>query len=295
MALTAGSIITDLCVQFGDPGQDFITDAIGLEWLTAAQERLCHETLALDEIADYSVTSGQKRQDLPTNCLIPYTVVYMKNAGRELEAIDPSEWDGYEVSRILTSGFPRGFSIIRRQLVIGPAAPSQTSATALASGAITASATTIGLTGASGTFRTRGWVKNQTTGEVIEYTGVSTTTLTGCTRGVHGTSAASCASGEQFKEIDLQMRYRKSPAPLTATSTVPDVPTAFQRYLGQYFLFLAWRARGDKQKADAAYNQFSEEEARVKSTVGKRVFAARAIKDRRHMSRGGMGIWGDGM
>lgn len=294
MALTAGSLITDICVQFGDPNQDFLTDAIGLEWLSAAQDRLCHEALALDEIADYSLTAGQKRYDLPTNCILPFTVVWWKNGGRELASIDPSEWDGYEVRRILSTGYPRGFAIIRRQLVVGPAAPVSDSATALASGAILSTATTIGLTAASGTFRTRGWLKNQTTGEVIEYTGLSTTTVTGCTRGVHGTSAASCASGEQFKEIDLQMRYRKSPAPLTATSLNPDVPSVFQRYLEQYVLFLAWRARGDKAKADAAYTQFEMEEKRAKDTIGRRVFASKAIKDRRHGANRG-GWYGDGM
>lgn len=294
MAVSAGSLLGDIRTQFGDPDRDFLTDTIGLEWLTEAQERFCHEVLPLDEIADYSVTAGVKRLDLPTNCIIPFTAQYWQNARRELAPVDPSEWDTYEVSRFLSSGYPRSFSVIRQQLVIGPAAPIANSATALASGAITAAATTIGLTAASGTFRTKGWVKNQTTGEVIEYTGVSTTTLTGCIRGVHGTSAASCASGEQFKEIDLQMRYRRSPTPITATTQNPDIPTAFQRYLKQYVLFLAWRARGDKAKADAAYTQFEQEEKRAKDTVGRRVFAPKYIKDRRHSgSRGGW--WGDGM
>jgi hypothetical protein len=178
LAISAGSLLTDIRIQFGDPDRDFITDAIGLEWLTEGQERFCHEVMPLDEVGDFSVTSGVKRYDLPTNCIIPFTGVYWKNARRELAAVDPSEWDTYEARRILSSGTPCVFSVIRQQLVIGPAAPSGNSATALASGAITAAATTIGLTAASGTFRSRGWIKNQTTGEVVEYTGVSTTELT---------------------------------------------------------------------------------------------------------------------
>jgi hypothetical protein len=294
LAISAGSLLTDIRIQFGDPDRDFITDAIGLEWLTEGQERFCHEVMPLDEVGDFSVTSGVKRYDLPTNCIIPFTGVYWKNARRELAAVDPSEWDTYEARRILSSGTPCVFSVIRQQLVIGPAAPSGNSATALASGAITAAATTIGLTAASGTFRSRGWIKNQTTGEVVEYTGVSTTELTGCIRGVHGTSAASCASGEQFKEIDLQIRYRRSPTPMTATTQNPDIQTAFHRYLKQYVLFLAWRARGDKAKADAAYTQFEQEEKRAKDTVGRRIYAPRFIKDRRYSGGRGLG-WGDGM
>ena len=293
MAFTAGSLLADVRVRFGDPDRDFISDAIGLEWLSAAQDRAAHEVLVLDEIADYSLTEGVKRMDLPTNCIIPFTAQWWKDGGRVLDYIDPSEWDTYEVRRILTSGYPRGFSIIRQQLVVGPASPASDSATALASGAITAAATTIGLTAASGTFRGKGWYKNQTSGEVFECTGgVATTTLTGCIRGVHGTSAASMASGEQSKEIDIQMRYRRTPAQSTATTANPEIPTAFQRYLEHYVLFLAWMARGDKAKADAAYTLFEQEEKRMKDTVGRRVYAARGIKDRRHM-RGF--AYGDGM
>jgi hypothetical protein len=229
LAISAGSLLTDIRIQFGDPDRDFITDAIGLEWLTEGQERFCHEVMPLDEVGDFSVTSGVKRYDLPTNCIIPFTGVYWKNARRELAAVDPSEWDTYEARRILSSGTPCVFSVIRQQLVIGPAAPSGNSATALASGAITAAATTIGLTAASGTFRSRGWIKK-----------------------------------------------------------------AFHRYLKQYVLFLAWRARGDKAKADAAYTQFEQEEKRAKDTVGRRIYAPRFIKDRRYSGGRGLG-WGDGM
>src|SRR3990167_45847 len=238
---TAGSLITDVKVQFGDPDGDFITDAIGLEWLTSAQERLCHEVLALDEIKDYALTARQKRYDLPTNCIIPFTVSWWKLSTKKLSYIDPSTWDDVEVSRLNTTGTPTSYSIIRRQLVVGPSAPVSDSATALASGAALVTATTIGLTAASGTFRTRGWLENQTSGEIIEYTNVATTTVTGCTRGVHGTTAASVASGEQFKEIDLQLRYRKHPDSLTATTASPEVTSVFQRYLEYYVLFLAWK------------------------------------------------------
>lgn len=293
MAVSAGSLLADVRVRFGDPDRDFISDAIGLEWLSAAQERACHEVLILDEIADYSLTAGVRRMDLPTNCIIPFTAQWWKDGGKTLDFVDPSEWDTYEVRRILTTGYPRGFSIIRQQLVIGPAAPVSNSATALASGAILSTATTIGLTSASGTFRAKGWAKNQTTGEVFEYTGVATTTLTGCIRGVHGVAAASMASGEQIKQIDLQMRYRRSPTPFTATTQNPEIPTVFQRYLEHYVLFLAWMARGDKQKADAAYTLFEQEEKRMKDTVSRRAFAPRMVKDRRHMTANGFS-WGDG-
>jgi hypothetical protein len=177
---------------------------------------------------------------------------------------------------------------------MGPAAPLSNSATALASGAATIAATTIGLTAASGTFRTRGWLANQTTGEVVEYTNIATTTVTGCTRGVHNTTATAVGSNDQWKEVDVQLRYRKSPAIITASTQSPDIPNAFHHYLEQFVTFMAWKARGDKAKAEAAYNQFEQDEKRARDTIGRRAFEPRGIKDRRHGYRGEWN-WGDGM
>lgn len=279
---TAGSLLANIRIHFGDPDRDLITDAVGLEWLSMAEQRLCHDVLALDEIKDYPVVARQKRYDLPTNCILPFTAQWWKNSPRNLAPADPSEMDQYEVYRPLNTSYPTCYSVIRKQVVLGPGSPISDSATALASGDWGSTATTIGFTAASGTFRSRGWLENQTTGEVIEYTNIASTTVTGCSRGVHGTSGASIASAQQWKEIDLQVRYRKTPALLTATTQSPEVPAAFHRYLEQFVLFLAWRASGDKAKAEAAYNQWKEEEKTALQTVSRRVFGNKAIKDRRH-------------
>lgn len=291
---TAGSLLNDIRIQIGDPNGDFLSDTIGSEWLDVAQQRFCHEVLALDEVKDYPMVARQKRYDLPTDCYLAMTVLWYKNGSRKLAWADPAEFEEFEVYHPSTTGYPKAYSIIRRQLVMGPAAPLSNSATALASGAFSSSATTIGLTAASGTFRTRGWLKNETTGEVVEYTNYASTTVTGCTRGVHGTAATAVASNDQWKEVDVQMRYRKSPALITATTQSPEIPTAFHRYLEHFVMFMAWRARGDKAKADAAYNQFEQEEKRAKDTIGRRAYEPRGIKDRRHGFRGEWN-WGDGM
>lgn len=291
---TAGSILANVRVQIGDPNRTFLTDTIGHEWIDVGQQRFCHEVLALDEIKDYPLTARQKRLDLPTNYIIAKAVLWWKNSSRKLSWTDPSEFETYEVYHPLTTGYPRGYSIIRKQLVVGPASPVSDSATALASGDFSSTATTIGFTAASGTFRTRGWLENQTTGEVIEYTNVSTTTVTGCSRGVHGTSGASAASGQQWKEVDLQLRYHKIPAAITASTQSPEIPVAFHRYLEQWVKYMAYFSRGDKAKADAAYTQFQEEEKLAKDSVSQRAIEPRGIQDRRKFYNRGY-EWGDGM
>lgn len=291
---TAGSLVQDVRVQIGDPNGDFLSDTIGNEWLSAGQERFCHEVLALDEIKDYPLVARQKRYDAPSDYLLAMTVLWWKNSSRRIPFCDPSQFEEFEVCHPLVTGYPKAYSVIRRQLVIGPAAPTSDSATVIASGTALAAATTIGFSAASGVLRSRGWMLNVTTGEVFEFTNVATTTVTGCTRGVHNTTAASVASGHQFKEIDLQLRYRRSPTAITASTQTPDIASPFHRYLEHFVLYRAWLSRGDKAKAEAAYTMFQEEEKRAKDTTGRRAIEPRAIVDRRHMGNRGY-EWGDGM
>lgn len=292
--VTAATILQNVRVVGGDPDGDFLTDAIGFEWLNMAQERFCHEVLALDEVKDYPLVARQKRYDVPSDFYVAMAALWWKDASRKLLWAEPAEMEEFEVYHPLTTGYPKCYSVIRRQVVVGPASPISNSATALASGATTSSATTIGFTAASGTFRTRGFLLNATTNEVIEYTNIATTTVTGCTRGVHNTTATAVASNDQWKEIDLQLRYRRSPTAVTASTATPDIPSPFHRYLEHFIVFRFWLARGDKNKADAAYNQFEAEEKRAKDSVGRRAFEPKGIKSRRQGIRTEWN-WGDGM
>lgn len=292
--VTVATILANVRVVGGDPDADFLTDTIGFEWLSMGQERFCHEVLALDEIKDYPLVARQKRYDVPSDFHVAMSVLYWKNASKKLLWAEPQEFEEMEVYHPLTTGTPRSYSVIRRQVSIGPAAPLSDSATTTGSGDFSTTATTIGFTAASGTLRTRGWLVNSTTGEVIEYTNVATTTVTGCTRGVHNTTAATAASGQQWKEIDLQLRYRRSPTAITASTQSPDIAAPFHRYLEHWVLYRLWLARGDKNKADAAYNQFEQEEKRAKDSVGRRAFEMKGIKSRRQGIRGEW-TWGDGM
>ena len=49
---TAGSLITNICRAFGDPQQDYITDTVGLEWLTVAEQRFADEVMDIEEVQD---------------------------------------------------------------------------------------------------------------------------------------------------------------------------------------------------------------------------------------------------
>lgn len=265
---TAGSLIQNVREIYGDPDRDRISDSLGLDWLNRAQLRFCNVVEPLDEIKDYTLTQYQPRHDLPTNCILPLGVLWYKNRTQRLEYKTPDKWLDITEAWPNANGTPDAYTVVRRQLTVGPQRPSSNSATSTASGAITSTVTTLNLTAASGTFRAKGWVLIGT--EVIEYTGVSSTTLTGCVRGVHGTNNTSHASNATVSEIDMQMLYRRSPTALTATTSSPDIPEMFQEYLEKYMLYLAFVQRGDTTKAQICYEEFELLEKQTIKTVGRR-------------------------
>lgn len=280
---TAGSIISNIQLQVGDPSGDFLTNAVGLDWLSQAEQRLADKVLTLDEIKDYVIVGNQIRYDLPTNCIIPRAVTYFQSVTRVLEGCEPNFWDSLLESQTTGQGTPDFWTVIRKQLLIGPDAPLSNSATSTASGISTIAATTLDLTAASGTFRSRGFVKAGN--EIIEYTAISTTTLTGCTRGVHNTTAAAITTGTQITEIDMQMRYSKMPNELTATTQVPETPAIYQKYLEKYVMYLYFLARGDSSKAEVVYNEFEVMEKDAQASVGRRMLARHQIRDKRSYMR----------
>lgn len=265
---TAGSLITNIQKMFGDTNGDFITNTVGLDWLNRAQRRFCHEVLALDEYKDYAIVAKANKFDFPTDAIWPVNVMWYQARVVKLEYTTPDLWAQIEEAHPYTTGTPERYAVLKRQIIVGPQIPQTASKTTTASGVIYASHTTLGLVAASGTFRSRGFVKVNS--EVMEFTGVATTTLTGITRGVHNTTTASHASGDTVTQMDLIAFYRKSPAEITATTTTPDVPVVFQDYLEKYALYLAWQARGDTAKAQQVYAEFTQYEKDSVKTIGRR-------------------------
>lgn len=89
-----------------------------------------------------------------------------------------------------------------------------TPASTTLNGAITAAAANIVLTSAAG-FPTAGYVVIN--GEVIQYTGITTNTLNGCTRGLFGTTASAHSSGDTVTEATYGWGM---PSSLTTTTKI---------------------------------------------------------------------------
>lgn len=265
---TVGTLVANLRLMYGDTNADFISDTRGMDWINQGQRRFCTNVMPLDEIKDYTISTGVLRFNLPTNCIMPIAVMWKKNSTTRLEYVTPNTWYDMEEDQPNSSGDPDSYTLIRQQLVVGPQVPNTQSAYSTASGEMDAADTTLGLAAASGTFRSKGFVKVEN--EVIEFSGVSGTTLTGAIRGVHGTTAATHASGITVYEIDMQLTYRRNPAEMTATTSIPDIPEAYHNYLEKYALYLVWLARGDREKAEIAYNEFEVFEKEAQRNLSRR-------------------------
>ena len=66
---TAGSIITNIKRLAGDPDGDWLTDAVGLDFLDRSQRRFCHKVLPLDEFQDFTITAKQPRFTVATGSM----------------------------------------------------------------------------------------------------------------------------------------------------------------------------------------------------------------------------------
>lgn len=264
----AGSIFTNVRKISGDPDRDWFDDTTGFDFLNRAQERFCNNVMPLDEIKDYTITAKENKFDLPTNCIIPHAVIWYQGVVRRLEYKPPDYWWDIEESHPNATGTPELYTVVRRQLWVGPNVPQTASDDTTASGEMSSAVTTLNLVAASGTFRSKGYVKVES--EIIEYTGVATTTLTGAIRGVHGTSAATHASGTTVTEIDLLMQYRRSPTVIAASGTSPDIPEFYHPYLEKYVLYLMLLASGETQKAQLAFQEFKEYEETTIHNIARR-------------------------
>ena len=116
----AGSILANVRVLVGDPDRDFLTDAIGLDWINEGQRRFAHKVLSLDEIADFTVTAKQPRFDLPTDTIMPIWVTWYKNRVVKLDYATPYQWAKLKEAWPTANGTPDQYTIIRSQLEVGP-------------------------------------------------------------------------------------------------------------------------------------------------------------------------------
>lgn len=272
----AGSLLVDMRKIFGDTSSLFIDDTTGLTWLDQAQQDFCNDVWMLEEIKDYYITQYDANFNLPTDCIIPMSAMWLKSATIKLNPEPPNVWDQLIEAYPNSTGNPYHYTMMRRsgdlqQIRIGPAIPNASSQFSSTTATLTSAATTLPINTATGRFRNRGWVLigNSAPFEVAEYTGLGASSLTGAIRAVHNTTAATVATNVMIRQVDLQIRYKKMPAAL-ATNTSPEVPETFHRYLETYALYLAKLAHGEEKDAEGFLQVYLKQKETARKMAGRR-------------------------
>jgi hypothetical protein len=277
---TAGSMLVNMRKIFGDTAAQFIDDTTGLTWLDQAQQDFCNDVWMLEEIEDYHIDQYNANFDLPTDCIIPMSVMWFQSQTIKLKPAAPNVWDDLVENYPNSTGNAYYYTIMRRtgdvqQMRVGPMLPGASSNFSSTSGAISAAAATIPVYVATGRFRTRGWVliSNGILGsnlyEVAEYTGLGASTLTGVLRGVHGTVASATNGDVRVRQVDLAVRYKKMPDAL-ATNSLPQIPEPFHRYLETYALYLAKLAHGEDKDAEGMLQVYLKQKETARKMAGRR-------------------------
>ena len=274
----ASALLTDLRKIFGDTGADFIDDTTGLTWLDTAQQDFCADVWSLEEIKDYAIATYDAHFILPTDCILPMSAMWYKSKTIKLAPEVPNVWDQLMEAYPRSDGTPYHYTILRRgqdaqELRVGPQRPNARSATTTLGlgNSITAIATTIAMAYATGTFRPRGWVIIES--EIVEFGAISGSSLIGCLRGMHGTTGAAhgggCGVNITLTEVDLAVRYKRMPAALTS-STSPEIPEVWHRYLETYALYLAYLAHGEEKKANTMLEVYLKQKETARKSIGRR-------------------------
>jgi len=152
----------------------------------------------------------------------------------------------------------------------------------LLNGAINTSVTTITVDSTTG-FSSTGTIYIES--EQVTYTGVSSTTFTGCTRGANSTTAASHADDVRVAQFDsgatprhivrsadnnyllfpypdktyeLKFEYFKVPTALSAATDVPAIPEQFQQVIVDGATAYGYQYRGEAQQYQLNFARFEE-------------------------------------
>jgi len=161
----------------------------------------------------------------------------------------------------------------------------------LLDGSLTDSATTVTVDSTTG-FTTTGDV--QIEDEVITYTGVTSTTFTGCTRGASSTTAVTHADNAvitQFsgggvpshivrtpdnnfllfpfpnKTCTLEFDYYTSPTELSADTDVPTIPSAYRSVLVDGSMYYLYQYRKDNTTASLSQERFKSGIKRMRTLL----------------------------
>ena len=206
-----------LIKQPDEQNSDYTNDEIDEE-LNVAQDEVSHDRMwsFYEKIKSFSSVANQYEYDLNSTVFALFDVMFDTQplAITDRHRINGLRWDTD------VTGDPTHICMWNRKAVIYPYKTTAADTTTL-NGALTATATTITVV-STASFQTQGRIIIED--EVISYTGKTSTTFTGCTRGDEDTTAASHSDTTTVTERDFIYHFQEEPAHLEDETDATVIP-----------------------------------------------------------------------
>lgn len=242
-------------VLLSEPTADRWADSELNSLIDYGQEDFASRTEMLRDIDTQSVVSSQEKYDLPSDYVAVKKVEIRR--GDTVYLLWPDDIKEFFDGTLTQNGTPCRYNIFMEDLFLKPSTSYSDQTTAL-NGSLTATATTVTVD-STASFSQRGRITVES--EVIDYTGTTSTTFTGCTRGVEGSTAAAHADDITVTQRGLWIWFAKKPAVLSSDASTLALPSQFDRSPAYW---AAAKARQKTRDYDLAKELMSEYEAEVR-------------------------------
>lgn len=277
---TASALVARIQVELGAANADSQANSLFASanlygWLDEAQQEFAKRTMCLRGINGQTVVTNQDSFALPDDCLLVEAVIARKNWNRKVKKVTPTDFINQQTAvQTALATDPSIWCEMDGRIYVYPRY-SNSSLTTLVNATTAAADTTITM---SSTSNLRSYGRILIGSEEIEYTGKTSTTLTGCRRGVAQTTAASYASAQAVTQIDLDILYRRMPIALASTAS-PEIKSSYHELLKYYAKHMALTAEGALEKASAHFQLWDKGVTEAEYTAKRESLGTVTIRD----------------
>lgn len=253
MSMTLAQIRTLARTLLSEPTASYWSDTELNNYIGYGLEDFCNQTDVLEDISTDSLVQYQADYTLPSDYTKIKQVELVK--GNSNYYIYPQDLqEAYTGTTKNTSNPPQTYNIWEGKLRLGER-PSNAAASTTLDGTITDSATTLDVASASGLPR-HGRILIDS--EVIEYWAISSETLSPCTRGCEGTTAAAHTTLATVTLRDMWIYHFKKDAELSTDASTPTIPSQFHEALAYYCASIGRRKSKDHDLANEYWMKYQE-------------------------------------
>ncbi len=254
-----------------EPDESIVSDDEIDDEINLTQKEIAHLRLWswYENTKSFSSVANQYEYDLASDCFVPYEAKY---DSQPMTVVDLHRWNLLRWDSD-TTGDPTHICLWRKKARVYPY-PSASADTTTLTGTHNATITTITVASTS-SFREQGRIIIES--EVISYTGKTSTTFTGCTRGEEGTTAAThtVVTTITVTERDFIYHFQEDPDDLTEETdetSIPDPSVLAYKSAAELALQIDNPTLHDRLliKYDRGYSQLIKtDESKYKSAFGR--------------------------